>query len=43
VDAYVVEIPGLDRAWTGLNATEPKEIRDVLISYLFLTCGVEWT
>ena len=22
VDAYVVEIPGLDRAWAGLNAEE---------------------
>jgi len=43
VDAYVVEIPGLDRAWAGLNAEELEEIRDVLMSYLFLTRGVEWT
>ena len=42
VDAYVVEIPGLDRAWAGLNAEELEEIRDVLMSYLFLTRGVEW-
>ena len=39
VDAYVVEIPGLDRAWAGLNAEELEEIRDVLMSYLFLTRG----
>ena len=43
VDAYVVEITGLDRAWAGLNAEELEEIRDVLLSYLFLTHGVEWT
>ncbi len=43
VDAYVVEIPGLDRAWAGLNAEELEEIRDVLMSYLFLTREVEWT
>jgi hypothetical protein len=43
VDAYVDEIPGLDRAWTGLNAEELEEIRDVLMSYLFLTREVEWT
>jgi hypothetical protein len=43
VDAYVVEIPGLDPAWAGLNAEELEEIRDVLMSYLFLTRGVEWT
>lgn len=42
VDAYVVEIPELDRAWAGLNAEELEEIRDVLMSYLFLTRGVEW-
>jgi hypothetical protein len=42
VDAYVVEIPGLDRAWAGLNAEELEEIRDVLMPYLFLTRGVEW-
>ena len=41
VDAYVVEIPGLDRAWAGLNAEDLEEIRDVLMSYLFLTRGVE--
>jgi hypothetical protein len=43
VDAYGVEIPGLDWAWAGLNAKELEEIRDVLMSYLFLTRGVEWT
>ncbi len=43
VDAYVVEIPGLDPAWAGLNAEELEEIRDLLMSYLFLTHGVEWT
>ena len=42
MDAYVVEIPGPDRAWAGLNAEELEEIRDVLMSYLFLTRGVEW-
>ena len=42
VDAYVVEIPGLDRAWAGLNAEELEEIRDVLMSYLFLTRSLEW-
>jgi len=43
VDAYVVEIPGMDPAWAGLNAEELEEIRNVLMSYLFLTRGVEWT
>jgi hypothetical protein len=43
VDAYVVEIPGLDRAWARLNAEELEEIRDVVMSYLHLTRGVEWT
>jgi hypothetical protein len=42
VDAAVVEIAGLDRAWAGVNAEELEEIRDVLMSYLFLTRGVEW-
>jgi hypothetical protein len=37
VDACVVEIPGLDRAWAGLNAEELEEIRDVLMSYLHHT------
>jgi hypothetical protein len=40
VDAYVVEIPGLDRAWAGLNAEELEEIHDVLMSSLHLTRGV---
>jgi len=43
VDAYVVEITGLDPAWAGLNAEELEEIRDVLMSYLFLTRELEWT
>jgi hypothetical protein len=43
VGAYVVEIPGLDPAWAGLNVEELEEIRDVLISYLFLTRDEEWT
>jgi hypothetical protein len=43
VDAYVVEVPGLDRAWVGLNAEELEGIRDSLMSYLFLTRGAEWT
>ena len=43
VDAYVVEITGLHREWAGLNAEELEEIRDVLMSYLFLTRDVEWT
>jgi hypothetical protein len=43
VDAYVVEIPGLDRAWAELNAEELEDIRDVLMSYLFLTRELEWT
>jgi hypothetical protein len=42
MDAYVVEIPELDRAWAGLNAEELEEIRAVLMSYLVLTRGVEW-
>jgi hypothetical protein len=42
VDAYVIEIPGLDRAWAGLKAKELEEIRDVLMSYLHVTRGVEW-
>jgi hypothetical protein len=42
-DAYVVEITGLHREWAGLNAEELEEIRDVLMSYLFLTRGIEWT
>jgi hypothetical protein len=42
VDAYVVEIPGLDRAWAALNAEELEEIRDMLMSYLFLARSVEW-
>ena len=43
VDAYVGEIPGLDRAWAELNAEELEDIRDVLMSYLFLTRELEWT
>jgi len=43
VGVYVVEIPGLDRAWAGHNAEELEEIRDTLMSYLFLTRGEEWT
>jgi hypothetical protein len=43
VDGYVVEIPGLHRAWAGLNAKALEEIRDVLMSYLFLIRNVEWT
>jgi hypothetical protein len=42
-DAYVVEITGVHREWAGLNAEALEEIRDVLMSYLFLTRGVEWT
>jgi len=30
-------------AWAGLNAEELVEIRDVLMSYLFLTRGTDWT
>ena len=43
VDAYVVEIPGLDPAWAEMNAEELEDIRDVLMSYLFLTRELEWT
>jgi hypothetical protein len=43
VDAYVVELPGLSREWAGLNAEELEDIRDVLMSYLHLTQGVDWT
>jgi hypothetical protein len=43
VDADVVEIPELDRAWARLNEEELEYIRDVLTSYLLLTRGVEWT
>jgi hypothetical protein len=39
---YVVEIPGLAREWAGLNAKELEEIRDLLMAYLHLTCGVDW-
>jgi len=42
VDAYVVEVPGLDPAWAGLKAEELEDIRDLLMSYLHLTRGVEW-
>jgi len=42
VDAYVVEIPWLEHVWAGLNAEELEEIRDVLMSYLLVTRGVEW-
>jgi hypothetical protein len=42
-DAYVVDITGMHREWAGLNAEELEDIRDVLMSYLFLTRGVEWT
>jgi hypothetical protein len=35
VDAYLVEIPGLDRMWAGLNAEELEEIRDVLMMYSY--------
>jgi hypothetical protein len=43
VDAYVVEMTGMHREWAGLNAEELEEIRDVLMSYLFLTRGVAWS
>jgi hypothetical protein len=42
VDTYVVETPGWDRAWAGLNAEELEEVRDSLMSYLFLAREVEW-
>ena len=42
VDAYVVEIPGMCREWAGLTAEELEDIKDALMSYLFLTGGVEW-
>jgi hypothetical protein len=42
VDAYVVEIPGMDPEWAGLNAEELEDIRLVLMSYLHLTRGMEW-
>ena len=42
VDAYVVAIPGLDPVWAGLNAEGLEEIRNLLMSYLHLTRGVEW-
>jgi hypothetical protein len=31
------------REWAGLNAEELEEIRGVLMAYLHLTQGVEWT
>ena len=43
VDASVVEIPGMWREWAGLNAEELEEIRDVPMSYLHLTRGIEWS
>ena len=43
VDAYVVEIMGMHSEWAGLNAEELEEIRNVLMSYLFLTRGVKWS
>ena len=43
VDAHVVEMTGMHREWAGLNAEELEEIRDVLMSYLFLTRGIEWS
>ena len=42
VDAYVVEIPGMCREWAGLNAEQLAGIRDLLMSYLFLTRGTDW-
>jgi hypothetical protein len=33
----------MHREWAGLNAEELEEIRDVLMSSLFLTRGVAWT
>lgn len=42
VDAFVVELPGVRREWAGLDAEELEDIRDVLMSYLHLTRGVEW-
>jgi len=42
VDGCVVEIGGMHREWGSLNAEELEEIRDVLMSYLFLTRSVEW-
>jgi hypothetical protein len=41
VDALVVEIPWLDRAWAWLNAEELEEIRNVLMSSLFLARGMD--
>ena len=38
----MVEIPGLDHAWAGPNAEELEEIRVALMSYRFLTRGVDW-
>ena len=43
VDAYVVETPSIDHAWAGLNAEALEEIRDALMSYLFLMRGADWT
>jgi hypothetical protein len=42
VDAHVVEITGMHHEWAGLNAAELEEIRNALMSYLFLTRGIEW-
>ena len=43
VDAYVVELTGMHRAWAGLNAEELEEIRDILMSYLSLTRRIAWS
>lgn len=43
VDAYVVRISEISPDWAGLTVGELEEVRDVLMSYLHLTRGVEWT
>jgi hypothetical protein len=43
VDAYVVELSGMSHEWAGLTAEELEDIRDLLLSYLHLTRGVDWT
>ncbi len=42
VDAYVIDIQSIHPEWAGLNAEELEDIRDVLMSYLFVTRSIEW-
>lgn len=42
VGIYVVDIQGIHLEWAELNAEELEDIRDVLMSYLFVIRGGMW-